>query len=441
MLKKFWIGISGLVLISAMPAYAVSTLKRVQVDAGQVDLFFDEKIDRNQIKTEFVGDIIQISLQDVSVYPAKVMNLSNGDVTKIFAYQYAPRLVRTRLSVKGKAEDYKNRIAIRPNGKTISIRLDGAAAHEIAAAPAVVSAAAPRRPDARPAVAAPQAPQPSEDEKRLLERVLKGSGSDAEAQAAAAPSEKESAKPAKVQAEPAPLTKAGKSKSNPASTTLTDGKAEPSLWRGFAMLGIVLGLFGAIVWVIRRAKKANDGVSKWVSKMIPSARNPKMIEVIQTHHLGPKKSIAVVKIAGQTLVLGITAESINLISTLAADGSKMESVPSLTDLAEKEIAEPSAEDLAIEDFFAQPSARSPRISSDQLARGVVSRPTPDASKAVISAKINEEPSLSPAPVIGARGAIAAAYAQNAFTATLDAEKAKPSVRDQIKSRIEGMKPL
>ena len=78
-----------LVVISAMLAHAASAapnafattaLKQVQVSNGsQVDLLFDGKVSAGQIKTEFFNDIIQFSLTDVSVYPAKISSVNGGD--------------------------------------------------------------------------------------------------------------------------------------------------------------------------------------------------------------------------------------------------------------------------------------------------------------------------------------------------------------------------
>src|SRR3954466_3355335 len=97
----------GVVLVfgslTAKNASALTTLKQVQVSGGsQVDLLFDSKIGKTQVRTEFFGDTIQINLSDVSVYPAKISSVSGGSLTKIFAYQYAPKLVRCRLTIKGK---------------------------------------------------------------------------------------------------------------------------------------------------------------------------------------------------------------------------------------------------------------------------------------------------------------------------------------------------
>src|ERR1051326_3524548 len=159
-LTPFKILISAALFSVPAPALASLNLKQVQVTGGsQVDLLFDGKISRSQIKTEFFGDTIQLSFMDVAVYPAKISSVSGGDLTKIFAYQYAPKLVRCRLSVKGKAEDFKARMVIEQKGKILSVRLGGGHTDQIAS-----HAAAP--------AAARDADDADPGERALLEKIL-----------------------------------------------------------------------------------------------------------------------------------------------------------------------------------------------------------------------------------------------------------------------------
>ncbi|MEK7692156.1 MAG: hypothetical protein AAB425_14165, partial [Bdellovibrionota bacterium] len=64
-------------------------LKQVAVaDGSRVDLLFDGKIDKKQIKTEYFRDIVQVTLTDATVYPAKISNVSgSGSLKKVFANQ------------------------------------------------------------------------------------------------------------------------------------------------------------------------------------------------------------------------------------------------------------------------------------------------------------------------------------------------------------------
>ena len=43
----------------------------------------------------------------------------------------------------------------------------------------------------------------------------------------------------------------------------------------------------------------------------------KKIKILTQHHLGPKKSLAIIRVAGESLLIGVTDHSINLIKPLS----------------------------------------------------------------------------------------------------------------------------
>jgi flagellar biogenesis protein FliO len=344
-------------------AHATATLKQVEVSNGsQIDLLFDSKVSKNQIKTEFFNDVIQISLSDVSVYPAKISSVSGGSITKIFAYQYAPKLVRCRLTVKGRAESFKDKIQLinggAGNGKMITVRLEGAS--PVATTDHVVMQAT--RAQNTPQVGA-QANKGDEkgdapakiddaDEKALLERVLKNSPIQA-AVAAEKVQPKAPEKSADVDAERnseknTPLTREARADFRP----LAGGKPLPSPINALGKLAFVIGVFSVLAlgfkkfWKdraessISSANPVNKGLMTSISQFARKGlgkNSKKMIEVISTHHLGPKKSIAVVKVAGRMLVLGITDDAINLITQM--DGQLNNEMNAQTDA-----------DMGVDDF-------------------------------------------------------------------------------------------
>ncbi len=81
------------------------------------------------------------------------------------------------------------------------------------------------------------------------------------------------------------------------------------------MLGIVIAVMLLLLWVLKRYM--NRGVGRFGR----SSSSP--VKVLSTSFLGPKKSISIVDVAGEVLVLGITAENINCLATLdSADALK-----------------------------------------------------------------------------------------------------------------------
>jgi flagellar biogenesis protein FliO len=326
-------------------AFATSTLKQVQVSNGsQIDLLFDSKVSKSQIKTEFFNDVIQISLSDVSVYPAKISSVSGGNITKIFAYQYAPKLVRCRLSVKGRAESYKDKIQLVTSaaggGKVITVRLDGATT--VATTDQVVTQAnraqTKQQADSNAKEEA-KADAPAKiddaDEKALLERVMKNTPVQA-AVAADRPQEKAQEK---YNDKGSDFEKNSPFSNHSENRPLAGGKPLPSPMNALGKLAFVVGLFSLLAWGFKkfwkdRADSSIVGASPLKQGLMTSisqfARknlgksSKKMIEVVSTHHLGPKKSIAVVKVAGRMLVLGITDDSINLITQMNGQENGMD---------------------------------------------------------------------------------------------------------------------
>jgi flagellar protein FliO/FliZ len=404
--------------LAAPAAHAVTALRQVQVSNGsQIDLLFDGKVQKSQIRTEFVNDIIQLSIQDVSVYPAKISAVNGASLTKIFAYQYAPRLVRCRLTVKGKAEDFRDKLEIKAGGRILTIRMEGLA-----------QVAPGKAGDNSPAARAGVTSKSDAEERALLSRVIAASNAPAQAPAAAPAKEKDkdtiassAAAPARESTENRPVRLTGE-----ASARLTGGKALPSPLKAFGKMGIVLALFGLLAFALKRYASSRSGArvanasalqaaaSKggWLGALGQLAkkglggRNSRMIEVLSTHYLGPKKSIAVVRVAGRVLVLGVSNESINLITQLSGE----DAAAGLEGLDLADLVGPSV--------GAAPAARAP------------GRPQPE-DKVSFGDLLSSERSRPQTQ----------GYAAYAAGPALPAGNSNANVRAQIRSRLEGLKTL
>ncbi|MBL7716717.1 MAG: flagellar biosynthetic protein FliO [Bdellovibrionales bacterium] len=406
-----------------------ANLKKVQVtDSSRIDILLDSKISPKQIKTEFFGDIVQISLSDVSVYPARVTSVSGGEITKVFAYQYAPKLTRCRLTVKGGAEALKDRFEVRADGKAISIRT-------VQSDKAVTKAAAPVREKAE-APAEVSTAGLGDSEKALLDRVMKGPA-------------KETAKEKDEAASDLPVVASSKKSSEKNSETrLTDGKPLPSPFRSFAMLGIVLAVFFGSVLLFKKLKSGSapsisgsqGGLAKIIAQVggsIKGSTKGKLIEVIANHHIGPKKSISVVRIGDRQLVLGITNDSINLITQLGESDGVSASVAQDSDF----------EQIAMESIRTASTDFKPQAQA----------PTQTGSKTRLGALIDHAVSLpqAKAPASQVQGTIPRAHAARAYSAATPSEvqaakadfdqqdivRSTSGVRAQIRSKLEGYKPL
>ncbi len=340
--------------------HASTTLKRVELkNPSQVDLVFDRNVSLRQIKTEFFNDVIQLSMSDVSVYPAKIFSAPGKDLSKVFAYQYSPKLVRCRLTVRGKAVQFEHRITLKPQGKVLSIHFGEGVSDRIAQ-----SAAA-------PVSESPNEMKMDTDERQLLDRVLK---------------KPTTAQPILVADAPV-LNKESKPKH-----FLTSAKPLPNIFKSIGMLMLVLVLFGCCAFAAIRFKGRGSklDLAKSASKIMSQlskfnlSKKENMIEVVANHYLGPKKNIVVVRVAENLLVLGVSNDSISLITQLT---------------------DSTSQDFGLETIG-------------------ISEASALASKTV-----------------NAQGAGAIAAGNPVFFEMLNSERTKPSIRSQIRSRVEQMKPL
>ena len=83
-------------------------------------------------------------------------------------------------------------------------------------------------------------------------------------------------------------------------------KTESSQAKTVLGLALVLVVLGGVYWFVR----------KYASNKTPQT-GLMQIKVIAQHYLGPKKSIAVIRVAGESMIVGITDNQINLIKSLA----------------------------------------------------------------------------------------------------------------------------
>lgn len=423
--KRFRIVILGLAILPGLAQAAVNLKKVNIIDGNQIELLFDGKIETSQVKTEFVRDNIQLSLSNTSVYPAKVSMVSGSDLMKVFAYQYSPALVRARFTVKGEASQYANRLQVKISGKTVSVRIAPAKADQVvsAAASALRTVSAPEK-TVEPASAALAK---EAEQKELLERISASEREKGAETAATKIADKSDEKSEK---------KMGRKES------LAGGKPLPSPFRSIGVMLFVLGIFGLFVLFLKRmkngqsnAKAARGGLGGFLNKLSGTGAGTAMIEVVATHHLAPKRSIVVVRVQDRMLVLGMTNDSVNLITEFRAgeDGAADENI-GLGDFAA------SLKKFENDEMPAKPAAKmASRSNLGDIAAAALglAKPKPASAPKASAAANAYQSAAQPA---GATAAGGPAFSP-AMAAALAEPAVKPSIRAQIKDRVQGMKQL
>ncbi len=71
-------------------------------------------------------------------------------------------------------------------------------------------------------------------------------------------------------------------------------------------LVILTGVFGASYYLLRKYSFKNN-----------SSTSNMQIKILSQHYLGPKKSLAIVRVAGESMLIGITDQNINMIKSLS----------------------------------------------------------------------------------------------------------------------------
>jgi len=467
-LKKSLNGILwvGLWITSApVTSLAMPVLKHVEVkNNSEFNLVFDGKVEEKQISSEFVNDTFQINLRNVAVYPAKIIPIQGKIFSKIFAYQYSPKLVRCRFTLRGRAADLaglaglaglKKKIKITARGEQLTIKFEDsphassltrmaplaatqAASHGAtqAVTQAVTQAAKEKRLAQSTAqwVAPPSLLAENETEKSGQENpeVAKvgsdksGSGkngqltneltNDAE-QAAEALDEQALLQKVIRGTDPAraadKLGGAEFPEKAEGKTRLTGGKPLPPIWPVVAKLGMVILLLCLLAALVKKLKITPTrgswlkAVGELAKKKLIKERD--LIQVISTHHLDSKKSLAVVKVAGRLLVLGVSNEAINLITQLPVDGNGDVDGASVLDLEN----DPAFTQSDFADFA--------EVGKNPAFAEFLGKEKTQASASAASRYSSPSRSISATPS--------------------DSPSLIPDARSRIKNRLEGLKQL
>jgi hypothetical protein len=299
---------SLLVALCFCSSVDASVLKLVQFREGKsADLTFDSKVDQSQIQMEFFADTVQLTLSNASVYPAKMIPVRGDLVSKIFAYQYSPKVVRCRFSLKGKAEDFKGRVRATAHGKQIRVEFSESATAQNSSEN-----------------------QDSElEENQLMDKVIRMS------QAAPEVAPKTEAK-VETKVELKSESKAETKSEVKLGQKTESKKGLSSVWSAFAKMGALLVGLGLIALFMKKGRNASPLASQsnyseaaeagmqgsWFNRIKQIAkgtlsREGRILQIVSTQYIGPKKSLMVVRFSGRLLVLGVSNDNINLITQIS----------------------------------------------------------------------------------------------------------------------------
>lgn len=249
---------------------------------------FSSPVDGDQVGVEFQRNFIQLSLKGVSAYPARTKNLDHTVLEKVFTYQYQPDLARARILLKGPASQVEKETSWTLKGDTLRIMVG---AEKVIAAVAADSV--------KTKSAAAEDPRLAAAEDKVVQEILQ------KAKEPKAPAQ-EAAKAAPVNSEDQPVFSADATKGSAAEAK----SKEPAATKVFASLLMVVGVIGAAALAFRRFV---------LGKGMSLQKQGKVIEVVSSQSMGPKRSIALVKVLDQYMVVGMSGDGMNLLANLGSN--------------------------------------------------------------------------------------------------------------------------
>lgn len=265
-----------------------ATLQSVETSGGGdtdflTDLSFDKEV-VSQGLIEFAKDYIQVDLKGPNqVSRREVVRVSNPVFQSVILSQFSPDIVRARLMLKepGQAEKFKGRVAVESTGNRVRVRVMSAGS-EIVAEPEV----------AAEADVVPEAISAGTLLEKPATELLAGELNKPVVSEPASPE----ANRAKTESEIPVLTKA----------TAQFTKSDSTTTRLVISLGVVLLVAGGIVMFSRQWAKRRTGLAQH-----------HQIKVLTQYGLGPKKSLAIIRVAGESILIGVTDTNISMIKSLA----------------------------------------------------------------------------------------------------------------------------
>ena len=303
----------------------------------------------NWVEPIFYEKSVQLDFPGAFIEPSKKSFAADSSmVTKVFASQFDGETLRVRFHIKPGTDDVEERFKMVSQGRYIIVRFDTDYVESVT----------------KPVIAAVSEKVVSKnihhtevmDDKELAEFLSRASEKmkRQEEILASADKKKESTTDEQTQTAEVKVKRAGMgvaplvdhikkatlsnsdenknaSKNKPKTKIITKGNTGfslkdsrptgkpiemiPSGLKMISMFAVVLGLMFLIFF----------GFKKYVLKNTAFGGGNKLVNVLGTWFLGPKKSIALVEVAGEVLVLGMSQENITLLSSII-DEEKIEEI-------------------------------------------------------------------------------------------------------------------
>ncbi len=329
-------------------------------EAFVVELKFDKAAPTQGLGTEYINETIQVNIPSgFLAQGTRTAKINNGQVSTLYTYQADKDTLRSRIILrKGlAAEKFKGQVAVIPDGNYLKIRVVD---NEPKTAAQILDAA-PVLPQALRSEIAKEFTPVSENNLAASAAASLPTVNSQNTPALGAPTSafaSESTAVAQTEEAKIPVLNKGKLKSM---------KSESSLKSLFIAVAAVAA-FALLMFFVSR---------QWI-KVGRKNIKANQIKVITQHYLAPRKSLAIIRVAGESILIGITDNAITPIKTLSLLEDELpEELPSSFQSSMRQVEE-------AEPKFSLPEGKQDKVSFNS-SRGVKAYANQPVKKAVAEA--------------------------------------------------------
>jgi flagellar biogenesis protein FliO len=293
-----------------------------------VDLVFDKPFSSKTLKPQSERNFIQFVFKNTKVDKARILNADAGEIegslAKIFLYPYSQDLTRLRLifntndlpKIKPSFYNISNRVVrfiVKDVNSMVSLNTTKSATNKDIVQTTTKDVVKTTQTENTQTI----------QEKELLKEVVENT-KPVDLKNPIPKQEQEATEQkniAQVSAVSKTATNASttesldrKSQASESSINKIGNKQEPSrnFFRMIIGLFLVCGLFVSVIFIFKKYFNQNA---------LPFGKKERIIQIVATHHIGQKKSISLIKVASEYLVVGVGTEGVSLITRLGPEAN------------------------------------------------------------------------------------------------------------------------
>lgn len=286
----FWTSFSS--ASSSQPTVLVETKSFREGGAFVTELKFNQNLNGLKPEVEYINQTVQVNIPGVTISKGKELNrLEDEKVQSIYTYQLKPDLMRTRIIYQKPIEvvNFKGNVETSITGSVLKVKVNEKSPSKAASSRKEVPILPPTDLNRDIDEAIRQAAEELSDE-ALIEK----------AQSILSESE--------IQLE----TGLDSKTMNENEIPVLMGAAEEKKARTNPLVRMLISL----LIILTVAAAVVVGTRKWSKYNNPTGSQAK-IKVLTQHSLGPKKNLAIIEVAGESMLIGITDHNISMIKSLS----------------------------------------------------------------------------------------------------------------------------